>query len=167
MKRIMVLLLACATWVGAQPLPAQSGAWSGTIVGRPATCVTMPFFGVAPGGGDAAVATSLGLWCTGGPRHFRSLRMVVSVTDREGNLALDGSICRRGPRPHRPNGRSHGCCFLGGGTFTGTFRPAYPPDTDFTGPVLPTVGQLMSISLGVSCRHLTYPIPSVILMVSP
>jgi hypothetical protein len=153
MSRVLVLLLLLAS-------PAAA-AWTGTIAGRPVTCTEVrgpaP---IAPGGGDAAVVTTLGLWCRGSRRH--AVSALVYVTDREGHLALTGQLCRRGPRPHQPRAPLGQCCPLGGGTFTGDFTPAYPPDEQ-TGPVQITIGTLHGVQLGASCAHVTLPVGAVAL----
>jgi hypothetical protein len=147
----LVLLVLAAV-----PASAQ---WTGTIAGRPVSCAEVggpaP---IAPTGGDAAVVTTLGLWCRGTPRH--TVSALVYVTDKQGDLAITGHLCRRGPRPHRQHAPLAHCCPLGGGTFTGDFRPAYPPDEQ-TAPVEITLGTLTSVQLGASCRHVTFPVGTV------
>jgi hypothetical protein len=153
---------AIALGLGALLCFASAGLaqWTGTIEGRPVTCTEVPGPPlVAPTGGDAAAVTSLGLWCQGTRRH--AVAAVVYVTDQQGDLALAGRLCRRGPRPpRRLRARLRQCCALGGGTFTGTFRPAYPP-SEQTGPVLLTTGELTALHVGASCQHLTLPVGSV------
>src|SRR5262249_32206896 len=142
MTRAVLLLVGLL----ATPCAAQ---WSGTIANRPVTCTTTPgilFF--APGGGDAAGVTTLRLWCRGARR--RALPATGYVTDQQGDLVLFGSLCRHGPRPHAPRAKLRQCCTLGGGTFAGTFTPAYPP-AEQTGPVLLTTGELTALHVGASC----------------
>ena len=105
---------------------SQTGVpWNGTVLGRPVTCTTVQTPpGIAPGGGDAAVVTTLGLWCTGTRRH--ALRALVSIADEQGTLRLDGLLCRRGPRPAHPHAKFRACCPLAGGPFTGAFTFEYP-----------------------------------------
>ena len=112
----------------------------------------------APTGGDEAVVTTLGLWCTGTRRH--AVQVTVFSTNRQGDLAFTGDLCRQGPRPNRPRAKLRQCCPLAGGTFAGTFGPTYPPDEQH-GPVLLQGGTLTSLSLGVGCHHLTFPIGAV------
>ena len=89
-RTVGVLLVALLV----TPCAAQ---WTGTIASRPVTCTIVPGpFPVAPMGGDAAVVTTLGLWCRGTRRH--AVQALVYATDRAGTLALTGHLCRRGPR---------------------------------------------------------------------
>ena len=153
-RTVGVLLVALLV----TPCAAQ---WTGTIASRPVTCTIVPGpFPVAPMGGDAAVVTTLGLWCRGTRRH--AVQALVYATDRAGTLALTGHLCRRGPRPAAPRARLRQCCTLARGTFAGSFTPAYPPDEQ-TGPVLLTTGDLTALQLGASCRRVTLPIGAVTL----
>jgi len=149
--RALVLALLLASGAGAQSVP-----WSGTIAGRPVTCGTVPTVSL----GNQYAVSSTGLWCRGTPHH--ALAFTVWSDDPAG-LRIEGQVCRRGPHPRlfaRPT-RSKpwrlalrgACCTVAGGTFEGTFTPAYPTEN----PLLYT-GDLTAVHLEMTCRGGIVPI---------